>query len=107
MQDSDFFGLVFVLTVAITRLGLWLRPTSSPTIKGFRLHHYMYGLALIPVGLATHIGIYAVGMGLFIDELTYLCTKGKNHADNYSKLSLVGTAVLTTLVVLFRDALTP
>ena len=46
MIQGDYFFLVFLGTIAVTRL-LLLSKRSSPTIKGFRLRHYMYGLVLI------------------------------------------------------------
>lgn len=97
------FFLIFFITVIITRVFLFVRPIASPTIQGFRMHHWMYGIFLILLGivLGTMV-IYAIGLGLFVDELTYILIRGKNHKDNYSIISLVGTFILIVLVCIFQ-----
>lgn len=68
------------------------------------MHHYMYGIVLILIGFLTHsIIVYAIGLGLFIDELSYLIISGKTHEDNYSRKSLLGTVFLIILVFIFRN----
>src|SRR3989344_4495518 len=101
---SSYFFPTFLATVAITRLFIFVYPIPAPTFGKFRTHHYMYGLAGILVGLVFHsILIYAIGLGLFVDELTYLIMRGKDHKDNYSKISLFGTLFFVIIVFLFRD----
>jgi len=57
----------------------------------------MYGIALIIASLFfKNIWLYAIGCGLFVDEIPYLLLNGKTHADNYSKKSL---ALLVLLVI--------
>ena len=103
---SNYFFFIFVVTVVIIRLFLFLCPFSSPTIKGFRIHHYMYGLIGIIIGLVIHsINLYAIGLGLFIDELTYIIIQGKDHKDNYSLVSLLGTFLFVATVFVFKDYL--
>ncbi len=46
--------------------------------------------------------VYAVGLGLFVDELPFILIKGKTHEDNYSKKSLYGLFVLIALVFLTK-----
>jgi len=100
---NELFYLV-MLTVLITRILLYRHPTPGPTIRGHRVHHWMLGGVLIPLGLIFEsLFVYAVGIGLFIDELMFLLLRGKTHADNYSKVSLVGTIAFVVLVFLARD----
>lgn len=83
---NEYFFFVFLTTIVITRLFLFFYPFPAPTIGKFRVHHYMYGIVGILVGLSVQsILLYAIGTGLFIDELTYLIIRGKDHEDNYSK----------------------
>lgn len=104
MQSASLFFIIFLLTILITRIFLYLKPTPSPTIKGLRLHHYMYGLLIFATGiLMDNLILYAIGLGLFIDELTFLLIRGKNHEDNYSKTSLIGTAILIIIIFIFRE----
>lgn len=103
---ANLFFLIFGLTILLTRIILYFRPTPSPTIIGFRLHHYMFGIVMVAISLPFEwLYLYAVGLALFVDELTWLIMRGKNHTDNYSWKSLVGTALLTALVFLLRDYL--
>lgn len=103
---ASYFFIIFLLTILLTRLFLFLHPTASPNIGRFRLHHYMYGIVGVLIGLAMHsLSVYAIGMGLFIDELTYLLIRGKDHVDNYSKLSLLGTLFFIIIVFLLKDYL--
>ena len=66
----------------------------------------MYGLVAVVIGLITHsIIVYAIGLGLFVDELTYLLIGGKTHEDNYSNISLLGTLLFVITVFVFRNYL--
>ncbi len=113
LTTENKFFLIFLSTVVITRVSLFIAGMYASnadmlgfTLFGFRLHHYMYGLILIPIGiLATNIFFYAIGMGLFVDELTYLLIGGQTHADNYSWISLVGTAVIIAGIFFTRKLL--
>lgn len=103
--DLIFF-VAFTVTILVTRLFLYFRPVPSPTVFGLRLHHWMYGLVLTLVAFwISSIVLYSIGVGLFVDELTYLLTGGKTHEHNYSTRSLVGTAVFIVIIFLLRHYL--
>ncbi len=100
------FFLIFLITIIITRVVLFVRPVASPTVKGFRMHHWMYGLFLVCIALLLHsIALYAIGLGLFVDELTYILIGGKTHKDNYSTISIVGTVVFIGIVYFLQAIL--
>ncbi len=110
---ADQFFWIFFATILITRIFLLLDPTPSPTIGAFkwhhhayhkfRTHHWMLGLILALIALLVHSLIaYAIGLGLFIDELTYVLMGGKTHKDNYSAMSLVGTLAFVLIVYFSR-----
>ena len=66
----------------------------------------MYGLALIPMGIVlSNITVYALGWGLFVDELGYLLIGGKTHQDNYSRASLFLVVIFIILTFIFRELL--
>jgi hypothetical protein len=66
----------------------------------------MYGIALVAISLiASSRALFAIGLGLFVDELTYLIIKGRTHNDNYSVKSLVGTIFFIVIAYIFRDQL--
>lgn len=107
MNPQNYFFIIFLATILITRITLYFKQMSSPTIRGFRIHHYMYGIGLIFLGLVLNVLIlYAIGFGLFIDQLTFILIKGKSHKDNYSKKSLIGTLLFIVIIFIFRSYLT-
>lgn len=66
----------------------------------------MYGLGGIFLGiLFNSVIVYAIGLGLFVDELTYVFMKGETHEDNYSKVSLLGTVFFVIVVFFLQDYL--
>ena len=100
------FFTIFLGTIVITRIFLFLKPIPAPTIQGFRMHHWMYGLIGVLIALVIHsIPLYAIGLGLFTDELTYILIGGKTHKDNYSKSSLSGTILFIVAVFFLKDYL--
>ena len=106
MDIKSYFFVIFLITILITRIFLYISPIPSPTIRGFRVHHYMYGLIIAPAGiLLGNVAIYAVGVGLFVDELGYLIISGKTHEENYSKISLVLLTMFVILTYIFRKQL--
>lgn len=105
-SEPNMFFLIFATTILLTRIFLYLRPSPSPTFLGFRLHHWMYGLVLIPIGLwLNSLILYAVGFGLFVDELAFLLIRGNSHKDNYSILSLLGLTFFVVAVFFMRHYL--
>ncbi len=103
---STSFFLIFLITIVVTRLFLFLRPIPAPTIERFRMHHYMFGILGIILSLILRSPlIFAIGLGLFVDELTYILIGGKTHKDNYSKVSLAGTLLFVIMVFILKDYL--
>lgn len=103
-MNQNYFFTLFLITILVTRIFLYIKPTPSPTIKGFRMHHWMYGVALIILSLIySNIAFFAIGLGLFVDELSYIIIGGKSHKDNYSTKSIVGTLLFVILVYIFQD----
>ncbi len=106
METKLYFFAIFFATILITRIFLYVNPVPAPTINGFRMHHYMFGLVLAPAGiLFGSVALYAVGLGLFVDELGYLLLGGKTHDENYSKISLLLLALFAILTYLLSEQL--
>ena len=107
MKKHDTFYVVSALTTLITRVLVYMRPVASPTINGFRLHHYMYGLAgillcLLLAPFKKSIIALAISMGIFIDESGYLLIDGKTHEDNYSPESFMLIMLVEIILFLLR-----
>lgn len=109
MTHSDLFFLILLATVAVTRIWLYSRPMGSPVIRGFRVHHYMYGLALVVIGIIAHSVIpYGIGFGLIIDEVPLVLFKPTASWDEYeSKKSFTALLVVLLFVFMFRAAIAP
>ncbi len=104
MNLADKFFVIFFITIICVRVFILIYPISSPTIYGIRIHHYMYGIIGIPIALALgSLPVYAISIALFVDELTFILTRGKTHRDNYSYPSLVGTTLFIIIVFIFRS----
>ncbi len=113
MTNGDYFFLVFLGTIAATRLFL-LSKMAGPTLKGFRLRHYMYGVVFIVFAfLIDNITVYAVGLGLLTDEIPLILVKGPGHReehwrgceDYYSPWCVAGVLILILAAYIFRDVL--
>jgi len=75
---------------------------SSPTIKGIKLHHYMYGIVIILAGFLLQTQwIIAIGLGLFIDEIAPLIKYGNSfHWKEYWSLHSF-LWMIVSLVIIF------
>jgi len=107
MNVADEFFAILLTTIIVTRSVLFWRPISSPNIQGVRLHHYMYGVILGVTGFLAHnVVLYAIGLGLFVDEFAFLLMKGRDHRDNYSLPSILGTAFFILVIFFLRKYIT-
>lgn len=113
MTNGDYFFLVFLGVIAVTRLFL-LSKIPGPTIKGFRVRHYMYGIILIILAfLIRNLTVYAIGLGLFVDELPPILVKGPGYKteqwrgceDYYSPWCVAGVFILVFITYIFRNAI--
>ena len=111
MSTENYFFLIFLGTIAITRVFL-LTKTAGPTIKGFRVRHYMFGLVLTVLSFLIHnFTVYAIGLGLFVDEVPPILVKGPGHKseywngceDYYSPWCVAGVLIIIFLVYVFRS----
>lgn len=90
MNSGNLFFIIFFILIVVMRFCLRKNPVKSPTIKGLRIHHYMYGIILTPIGaLLGNVWIYAIGWALFIDEIWVILTRRFTHEDNYSKEAFI------------------
>ena len=109
MNNPDTFFIIVLATIAITRIWLFKRPVGSPKIGAFKLHHYMYGIIVIALGLAMkNLTLYAIGFGLVVDELPLcLFKRGASWEEYESKKTFTAILVLLVFVYVFRIAITP
>lgn len=105
-QLADYIFIVILVTVALTRLWLFVRPTSSPRLQGFKLHHYMYGLVIGIIGYIFSVAaLLGIGLGLIIDELPLFIRYKNNdfHWKEYNSLySRIGVVICLLLLFIIR-----
>jgi len=108
MSSADTFFLIVLATIAITRIWLFRRPMGSPKIGNFKLHHYMYGIIVIALGLVFHrLAAFAVGFGLLIDKIPLaLFPKGASWEEYESKKTFTGILILLVIIFIFRGNIT-
>lgn len=110
MKKENLFSITFILTIIITRIYLYFYPLANPIIAGLKIKHWMIGLLIILIYFIISyfkednviIVIFGMGLGLFVDELTYLLTGGKTHADNYTTLTILGTIIFAVVILLCK-----
>lgn len=106
MLPSTYFFLIFLATIVITRVALLPRRAYCPTIIGFRLHHYMYGLVLMLISWsASNIFLFAIGLALLVDELPQMLSGKLFYGWNvyYSSKIMLGVILFMFLVFLLRN----
>lgn len=91
MTLYDKYFLCTFITILITRVFVFIFNKPSPTIKGFRTHHWMYGLifTIILFGISkfyTNIYLLSISTGVFLDEIGFIIIRGKNNEDKLSHL---------------------
>ena len=114
ITTGDYFFLFFLGTIAVTRLLLISAKMAGPTIAGLRVRHYMPGILLIIFAFLIHnLTIYAISLGLIVDEVTVILVKGTGHKDQYwrgcedyhTSWSFAGVLILILLVFIFRNSI--
>lgn len=103
----DIYFLTVSVTVLIVRVLVFILPKPSPTVGGFRLHHWMYGASLTALlilvrGIFQNIYLLAIFMGIFLDEVGFIVIRGKDHEDNYSPKSFMWIMFFMILVFILK-----
>ncbi len=98
-MNAIIFCVTFLLVILVTRIFLHFTRLRSPSIKIFRLHHYMYGIVIMISGVFFwNLILFSVGYGLFLDELPCLAKATKFGYSEYSDENNIRTLVMLCLV---------
>ena len=108
MTIYDKYFIITTLTILLTRILVFVFNKPSPTIKGFRTHHWMYGLLFTIIlfsisSLYKNIYLLSISMGIFLDEIGFILIRGKTHEDNYSIKSFVILIFFILLLYVFKE----
>lgn len=108
------FFLIVAGTVVIVRVFLHgaeiLRQTyrwdiiPRPALFGLRVHHYVYGMALLIGGVFVGAELLVgIGIGLVIDEVWFIVGLAANDDRYLSASSVLGAALILVCVYFVRD----
>ncbi len=82
MTNGDLFFSIFLGTITAIRFFIYIRKNPGPIIMGIKIRHYMEGIILIILAFVIHdITLFALGSGLFIDEVPLILVKGPGRKD--------------------------
>ena len=112
MKKEDLFYLIFVLSILVARLSVFLFPEVDIEVFGVIVHHFWLGaflaaLSLIPSKKYRLAKLYtfAIGLGLVIDQLVFMALGAGKDIQYWSLLSLIGMIVLAIAIFPFREKL--
>lgn len=91
--------IAFLLSIILTRFFLYFFPISSPKIKSFKIHHYMYGILIMMISfIISSKFFFYIGFGLFLDEVPCLLLYGKFHYKEYNSKDTLMMLVLLIFI---------
>ncbi len=108
LLKSTFFFILFISTILITRLSVFLVPEVNITFGEIVIHHFWFGAVLllcalfIPEKYSARIFLYGVGSGLFVDQLVFILLGAGNDEEYWSLPSVLGAAVLIGMIFFIR-----
>ena len=114
MNNGDYFFLIFLLAITISRFILAFPKRKKLRLGNFRIRHYMFAIILIPLGfILSNITFYAFALGLLADELPLIPVKGFGYRDEqwrgcddyFTAWCVAGVFIITCLVFLLRNYL--
>lgn len=113
MNEAMYFFLIFLATIIGTRILIFFHRQPSPTVMGLRLHHYMYGIALMIIAyFIKNVAIYAFGLGLLADQIPYILMEREllgekrfNGSVYWNKTHLIILVAIIILIFFLKDYL--
>lgn len=107
-KPSNRFYLIFVTTILIMRFLVFLVPNVDIMLGPILIHHAVFGAILLLFSLALKkstfkLVLFAIGLGLVIDQATFLIIRGVGDADYWSPISLIGTIAFIVLIRFTKD----
>lgn len=109
LQKPTLFFIVFVSTIFVIRLFVFLVPEANITFLGLVIHHFWFGVALLlgaiflPENHSLRIFLYGVGGGLLVDQLFFMLIGAGNDKEYWSLPSFLGAVLLTGLIFFIKE----
>ena len=111
MRNENLFYLIVVLAVIAMRLGVYIVPEVDVMFMGIVLHHYVFGLIMMAGAFLfekhsnLRLWIFAIGLGLVLDEIMFLALGSGKDAQYWAPMSSYGTVLLLFAVFPLREKL--
>lgn len=112
MKKEDIFYFIFVLTILVIRLEVFLFPSNKIIVAGIRINHFWIGVILILFVLllskrynGLRIAIFSIGLGLVADELIFMIFGNRTINDYWSIYSISGLIMTMIIVLVSRKKL--
>lgn len=124
LTKNQFFSFIFFISLPIilSRVGLFLFPNTSTYILGYEIHHIYTGALIIIMNEFNILFMFnskiynffnkikilkldfitaflCFGIGLIIDEFTFLFMNGRTDEDYWSIYSVMGSIFLWSLII--------
>lgn len=104
---EDTFFAIFIATILAIRVFLFFTHWSVGYAGDVQLHHYMYGILILLLGLILrNLWLYAIGLALIVDELMLFPTGAQFWPQYNSPIFIGGTALLCAFVYVYRKNFT-
>ncbi|MBS3166948.1 hypothetical protein J4403_01935 [Candidatus Woesearchaeota archaeon] len=107
MQKENLFYFVFILTVLVSRLLVYLFPNRDIILFGWVIHHFWFGLWVFLVSFLIRkkkdvLIFSAMGLGLMADEIVFMILGAGGDTEYWSKVVIFGTCVALLLIYILR-----
>lgn len=114
MNTADYFFILFLGTITVSRLVLAFPKRAKLKVGNFRIRHYMYAIVLVPLAFFMHsLALFAFGLGFLADELPLIPTKGLGYRsehwrgcdDYFTAWCVAGVLIIVCVVFLLRGSI--
>jgi len=110
MKKENLFYLIFIITIIIIRLGVFLIPNVDITVSNVIIHHFWIGLVILIIGLflKNNFKIYsiAIGFGLLADQLVFIILESTGDNEYWALPSVLGTIILAVVFYFIKGKIT-
>lgn len=111
-KRANAFYSIFVITIILIRIGVFLFPLNKIIIGGLRINHFWIGLAFfLIVGLLAkrynllRMILFSIGLGIVSDELFFMIFSNRTIDDYWSIYSVSGLIIIMIIVFISRKKL--
>ncbi len=109
MKKENLFCFILFLSIVVIRLLIFLIPNVDIKLGYLTIHHFWFGLVVFLIGLfiaikfeKTKLLFNAFGLGLMVDQITFLIFGAGGDLEYWALHSILGTILLLLILLMFR-----